>query len=70
MNNCFCFGKNAGIDLTDEEYMLCIKAEGCKEFRKKITPEQMTVIREIFFGETVTPEPPTPDAGKGGKGTG
>ncbi|MBU2249479.1 MAG: hypothetical protein KKD77_22215 [Gammaproteobacteria bacterium] len=51
-----CIGKDAGICLTDESYMLCIKFEGFKEIRKQMTPEQYEVLNSFLSGLTAIPE--------------
>jgi hypothetical protein len=51
-----CIGTRAGADLVDESLMLCIKLDGYKEIRKKMTLHQHDILHEIFDGTRLEPE--------------
>jgi len=51
-----CFGKNAGLDLTNETYMFCLKLDGFKEFRMEMTQEEYEMLDKIFNGLEKEPE--------------
>ena len=51
-----CIGNGAGSDLTTESYMLCLKLEGFKEFRMKMTAEEYEAIMARITGMRLYPE--------------
>jgi hypothetical protein len=51
ISNCICLGKKAGWNLTNEKYMLCVKLDGKKEYRTKMTKKEYEKIKVVvdFF---------------------